>query len=471
MKEDLGTERHRGWVIWVSIFAALLVGVGIFFYYNFLRQSQSELIDAIPTDAVFLFEINDNETFAKDISPLQSYFNEMFSMDALAAYETVNGKLPKGRYNVIISGHQSETSIHLLFNTRIEKAAFKHLLRALSIDPANFQSIEQHKVYTYGTNLKSLKFTYYNHILSVSDDIGLLQKAIIQHSHPKNILSNDNFKKLYGLTQKNKKQNWVIINNAAYYDFVGTFFNENFNKTLTHVKAQADWSAYQLRMSQNELFLSGYVTAQSDDFKDFIDKSPKCSIPEIVMPFKTDWYYKIEKDGISGCFFSMTADSTQQYRYLVVKRDTIHDKFAKFTSEKLDEIQNAYPNGIYPCSDTLFKLNNISNVDKSEFKVFTITNGHYVLAQSEEAMTLYLRDLNQNGGIADNRYYKFSKSNIASTNLLEFTYYNPVDRKPILRSMSEKGAAGKLAQRMSIFSISCNNVSADYAMVNVYICF
>lgn len=471
MKEDLGTERHRGWIVWVSIFAALLVGVGIFFYYNFLRQDQAELIDAIPTDAVFIFEINDNETFAKDISPLQSYFNEMFSMDALAAYETINGKLPKGNYNVSISGHQRESSLHLLFNTRIDKSAFKHLLRALSIDPANFQTIEQHKVYTYGTNLKSLKFTYYNHILSVSDDIELLHKSIIQRTHPKSIMSDDNLKKLYGLTQKNKKQNWVMLNNAAYYDFVGTFFNENFNKTLAYIKAQADWSAYQIRMSQNELFLSGYVTAQSDDFKDFINKTSKCSIPENALPFKTDWYYKIEKEGICGCYFSISADSTQQYKFLAVNRDTLHDKFAKFTSEQLEEMQSTHPSGIYPCSDSLFKFNSISNVDKTEFTAFTIANGQYIFAVSEEAIATYLKELNQNGTIADNRYYKFSKSNVASNNLLEYTYYNPVDRKPIIHNMSEKGAAGKLSQRMSIFSISCNNVSADYAMVNVYICF
>ena len=54
-------KENRPWLIWLTIVAVLLAGVGIFFYYNLFRQSKSELIEAIPTDAAFIFTLNDNE--------------------------------------------------------------------------------------------------------------------------------------------------------------------------------------------------------------------------------------------------------------------------------------------------------------------------------------------------------------------------------------------------------------------------
>ena len=199
MKEEYNTEKHRGWAIWLSIFALLLIGVGIFFYYSFFRQSRSELIEAVPTDAQYVFEINDNPAFQKGVASMAPYFTEAFALDVLPAYEDIYKQMA-GTYDLTISGHRSANGIRVLFNTHIEKAVFKKLLRALSIDPANFTSFEHYKIYTYGTHFKSLKFAYFNHILTVSDDIDLLKKALIQHTHPKNLLSDKSFKDLYNLT-------------------------------------------------------------------------------------------------------------------------------------------------------------------------------------------------------------------------------------------------------------------------------
>ena len=89
MKEEYNTEKHRGWAIWLSIFALLLIGVGIFFYYSFFRQSRSELIEAVPTDAQYVFEINDNPAFQKGVASMAPYFTEAFALDVLPAYEDI----------------------------------------------------------------------------------------------------------------------------------------------------------------------------------------------------------------------------------------------------------------------------------------------------------------------------------------------------------------------------------------------
>lgn len=44
MKEDYTPEKHHGWIIWLSIFAVLIIGVGIFFTTHFYgRPIQSWL--------------------------------------------------------------------------------------------------------------------------------------------------------------------------------------------------------------------------------------------------------------------------------------------------------------------------------------------------------------------------------------------------------------------------------------------
>ena len=99
-------RENRLWLIWLTVIAVILAMVGVFFYYNLLRQSKSELIEAIPTDATFIFAINDNDAFVRDSKSVMPYLNEMFLLDALPAYETMRGKLPIGDLNILI---QEET--------------------------------------------------------------------------------------------------------------------------------------------------------------------------------------------------------------------------------------------------------------------------------------------------------------------------------------------------------------------------
>ena len=228
-------RENRPWIIWLTIAAVMLAGVGVFFYYNFFRQSKSELIEAIPTDAAFIFALNDNDGFVSATREVTPYLNELFVMDALPAYETMRGKLPTGEYDLTVSGHASNEGVSVLFNMHADKAAFKRLLRALSIDPNNYISFEGSRIYTYGTNFKSMKFVYINHIISISPDVELLKRAIVQHAHPKDLLSDKQFKEMYNLTEKNRKQNWLIINPERYTPYLSSFLTEDLSKKLSNL--------------------------------------------------------------------------------------------------------------------------------------------------------------------------------------------------------------------------------------------
>ena len=134
-------RESRPWLIWLTIFAVIAAGIGAYFYYTLFRQAKSELIEAIPTDAAFIFALNDNDGFVSSTAMLTPYLNELFVMDALPAYETMRSKLPAGEYDLTVSGHTQGNTISLLFNMHADKAAFKRLLRALSIDPNNYTAL------------------------------------------------------------------------------------------------------------------------------------------------------------------------------------------------------------------------------------------------------------------------------------------------------------------------------------------
>ncbi|MCQ2284612.1 MAG: hypothetical protein MJZ57_06905 [Bacteroidales bacterium] len=467
MKEAIGTEKNRTWLVWLSIIAVLVIGVGIFFYYNFLRQGQSELIEAVPTDALFLFEINDNETWVKETPTIEPYLNEMFGTDAMDAYETVNRKLPKGKYDIVMSGHPGEQGLHLLFNTRIDKATFKRLLRSLSIDPANYQTFEQYKIYTYGTNLKSLKFVYFNHILTLSDDIELVQKAVIQHTHPKNMLSDTVFKKMYALTEKNQKQNWLLINTPAYFDFLGTFFNNAFQKEMYHLRSESYWSAFQIKISQNELFLSGYCAVTPDKLAAFQKLTPKSSLPENLLPAGTCQYYKAEHSGYTTCSFDMLADSVHQYHFFGVIQDTLHPKFRPLGNEEQAEIfRAANPSGIYSTTDSAVHID-IPDFKTERYACFCEYNGYYLFAPSAEALAAYTQNIERSGNIKKNRFYSFSDSNMASSSLTEFTFFNQSNGQ-LNQILSEKGKQSRTAKEMRICSFTCTNVAENFTTINLY---
>ncbi len=471
MKEEYTTEKKRGWILWVSLFAVLLIGVGIFFYYKFLRQTRSELIEAVPVEAVFIYEINDNEAFLKDIPSVLPYMNEAFAMDALPAFESVFHKLPNGDYDISASGHIMETGLSILFNTHIDQAAFKKLLRALSIDPANFQSFEQHKIYTYGTDYKSLKFSYTNHLLLVSDNLDLLKKAIIQHQHPKNLLANREFSKLYQIAEKNKKQNWLFINNVAYSDFLGTFFNKNVLESFKSIKKAPEWSAFQIRVAQNEVFLSGYTVTLTEDINTYKDKKSTHTLPIYSLPFHTSWYYQIEKENHALCYFAIPGDSAITHKFMTIVQDTLHPLILPLGDEmQSEEMRNTYPDGVYPISDSIIKRN-LRNIDVQNYKYMLTLNHQYIFAESKEALALYTRETHQNGSLADSRYYQFSAASIASSNLLEYTFYNPKDGNSLVQHLSAKGKGSLIGQHLLIFSFSCNNITKDFAAINLYINF
>ena len=465
-------RENRPWVIWLSIFAVIVVGVGIFFYYTLFRQSKSELIEAIPTDAAFIFALNDNDAFVTGSASLTPYLNELFVLDAMPAYQTMRSKLPNGEYDLTVSGHTESDAISVLFNMHADKAAFKRLLRALSIDPNNYIPFENNRIYTYGTNFKSVKFVYLNHIISFSTDMELLKRAIVQHAHPKNLLSDKQFKEIYNLSEKNRKQNWLIINPQKYTPHFSSFLNEELAGKLAKCLDGGSWTALQLRFSGNDMYLSGYMLAEDASEKGFCrflkaQKGDGTDLSELL-PSTINWYADVK----NGCScFSLSADSCDYHYYLTLNTssDFLAELYGNATSA--DSLRNAHPNGIYPVKEKFAPT--MPNLAPDTMNWVFAFGQAVIFAPSTEAVTQFQKTVKNKGTLNQNRYYPFVSDAVASSSLYNFVIFHDETDTFWNSQLSDKGKASHFGQQMRIFSLSCDAVEKDQHLVpvNLYLHF
>jgi len=243
---------------------------GISFYYYFFRQINAQLIETIPSDAAFLFQINDNETFLKTVKNIHTYINPLFGLDAYPGCQFFVDQLP-GKYNqVVFSGHTNGETFSILFACKISEKAFKQLLDKLQIDEKNCSKFDKCKIYTFGTHLKRFVFTYHKGIFLASENITLLRKAITQLKNPRNLTAIKPFESLFSIVEKNKKQNWLVLNHKRYFSNFESYFNEEINSTLQQFASNVSWAAYQLRISRLNMSLTGYLSI-NDTYQEYFN--------------------------------------------------------------------------------------------------------------------------------------------------------------------------------------------------------
>ena len=90
-----------------------------------------------------------------------------------------------------------------------------------------------------------------------------------------------------------------------------------------------------------------------------------------------------------------------------------------------------------------------------------------LFAPTQEALTLYYKMLSNKGKISSNRYYRFSQNNAASSNILDFTFYNTGTSAKSF--FSKAGQQSFIGRDLAIFSANCTDVTNEYASVNIYI--
>ncbi len=491
-----GNNNSKGWIITTAIAGIVVVLAAIFFYNNFFRQTNGPLIETVPADAAFIFEINDNEQFVKTSASLMPYLTELFALDGLAGYESFLEKMSRKEGTILVSGHIIDKKVVPLFSTRMDERHFKSLLKLLQIDPRNNIKFEGFEIYSYGTHYKDFKFVLHNDVFSASEDVELLKKSIVQLRYPKGIGSDKSFKRLHKMVDKNVKQNWLLMNPSAYVQYLKTIVGEQYTACLDVWAERSSWCAYQLRFSDVEMFLSGYMDTECPIIQQYDSAIPDGEFPQRVVPITANalvvvddrnydglissWmsdkvdeekYYSFRKlTPEHSVFFSLQGDSCN-YHYLTVKLDTAVASFASFFTDSVnvDSIQKNTPKSVFACEPVCYASLFSYIYQNDIYKYMMQVKDYYVLADTSTTLDYYKKVVKNTNYIETGNVFKFASSNTPSDAVWSYTFINQDNQ--LNGFLNQDYARKSKLNELRIFSFSHAVPSQRMVGSNVYLKF
>jgi len=488
---------NRRWGFAILITALLLMVVaGLFFYYNFFRQTHGELVGTVPADASFILLINDNDDFVRSSAQMVPYLHQLLSLDALSGFESLLDKL-SSHNQIVISSHHYANEEKLFFAVRMKEAAFKSLLNTIRIDQRDYVPFDDYNVYSYGTHYKKYYFIFHHNFFLASENIELLKKAVVQIKNPRNILSNKDFSSVYDeLVKKNTQQNWLLIQNKYYFENVKHFFTDEKQSLCEYLKSVSPWCAFVMRLKNKEIFLSGYAPDNSEFFQQFNQQEAVSDIATQVIPYESIYYTAVkipnpqlflsnftaknQKPAVSSDFFSLIlpsvtysfqlAKDSLNMKYMVLKADTADTIFyaVKYTDSLEQQVEEVYKQYHF------FKTKSLNfNVVLSFFyhenamKYMMKYRDHYVFSDTTTSLRYYC-DVMANRNISMHPLYKFSKNNIPTKNNFEICFLNSNDSQ---NNMLFSSQTRSWIHDLQIFSYSFSAPSRGFVPINVYLKF
>lgn len=485
---------NRKWGAIIGVVSVIIVvGIALFFYHNFFRQKHGDLVETIPPDASFILQINDNENFVKTSNSLLPHLGEILTLDALPGFEFFMDKF-HAKNEIIISCHENDDSRKLLFSTRITESAFKELLKILRIDPRNFIPFDNVKIYSFGTHYKKFNFTFHNNFFTISEDVELLKKSIVQIKNPRNLLSNKSFSSIYdNIIQKNNKQNWLILQNNLYFEELKYFFSDNYHKWFDQLSEVSEWSAFIIRLNDKELSLSGYAMEGSPFFSKFNNQSTSEVTDVQIVPFKSNYYISLKTPDptlfssnisnsynninsqelnyfnkllpISTTAFQLEKD-TIRYHYLALKIDTTISSISAIIPDSLAKSVTFKKHTLYQAEKGSF--NSLLSVLHPDFEMgcYVEYMGHYIFSDTTTSLQYYLNNI-QNS-FAMQPLYKFVKTNIPTENNFEVCHIVP-EPEIALPYSSVYASRSHTIKGIQIFSYSFSTPHQGFIPMNIYL--
>ena len=254
-------SHKKGWLVVALILLTAAVGAGIYFYVNHLRKSTADPMEMVPADAVMMVQVNDYDAFVKAEGGLRNYLSDAVPLGALDGMEYFLQQFteqPAGSSPLACSVHEVEGRLALLLSLRISPKDFDNLLKVLEINNNNFHTYKDYHIYGMDTHHRSFSFCYHDGAFTVSENEDLLCSSLDCLSQRKSIAEEEGFKALREMMDKNPKQNWLVVNHAAFVSSQKANVSSEFEEALAALGNLADWSAYQMVVSAGEISLSGY---------------------------------------------------------------------------------------------------------------------------------------------------------------------------------------------------------------------
>ena len=486
----------KNWVIISTIVVIISAMIGLYLYNNTFRQAHADLIETVPTDATYIFQVNDNRSFITDATPLLPYLVELFNMSSFAGFEFFLDQLHGYNNPFIISGHRNDDKQSLLYSFKVSERSFNQLLKRLNIDPRNFTSFAGDKIYTYGTHYKRFYFVFQSGIFSISENQDLLKNSILQLKSMKNLLGNRYFKQIYEIVLKNTKQNWLIINNQTFFSTIQKKLKPEYQRFVNNSNPAPSWGAYQVRFETDEIHLSGYVTVDQG-FTDALKTQERFAQNYTdILPFNTHYYTHFNTLNLPDFFKifenqNSYKESIENYRLLMPKsatdfylmQDTTLYHYIAFQCDTaITPLQTLLYEDSLTHSGTVFKntpiyhskLSTIVPHFNKRFRPIELTyfiqyQDFYLFANSVEALTHYLKVISHNN-IESNPYFRFTKVNLPSENCFEYYLATSPDRS-IEFYLTRDYANSEIAKHLKLLSYSHSVIQDQLLSVNAFIKF
>lgn len=451
MSKKIKKSGRTGLIITSVAILVLLVAGGIFAYTKYLKRNTAELIAVVPSDAAFVFQINDNESFVRSISSCKANLNEVFALDALSGFEyfaDMGLSNNDNKKNIVISGHSADGQTSLLFAVYMQKTAFLEILRNLKINPKNYVKYETRRIYTAITNFHEFKICYLNGIFVAAETQPLLESAIHNLAGTGCLTSLPDFAPVNDIIHKNKKQNWLMLNHSYFVESQSPKLDSVYHTAFGTMAELAGWSAYQLRFSDNEVILSGYSTINEGAFfSEYADSDADLTLPDNLIPASISGYvcstlsktHELTTETTEGdSTFTLTTQwpmeevvcfrirrDTNLFHYMLLPADsaTVEAEAAYFApAPKEESLYRGTPIVLCNAHDIAALYPQLHQDFETAYAI--CYRDHYILTESYLAARAYLDDVTTGKVLAANQQCQFTKGNLPTGKGFELYYIN-----------------------------------------------
>lgn len=456
MKETTSVAKTRKshktlWII-ISLLALFaVVGASVAWYTGFLKKNTADALSAVPKDAVYVLQLNDNENFTYTSSKCMPTLSDLISLNAMEGfqffYDQIVGK-SKAKSTMVVSGHFNKEKTQLLMSVNADANDFARILKTLKINQKNHSTYKKIKIYEVATHHANYFICQHNGIFSAAENIKILQNSINCLGNSSNLISQADFTVIQDVVNKNPKQNWFIVEHRRLAESLQGKVAENYREQFARIGELADWSAYLMTFSDYEMQLTGYSTLKKGSFYEKYDgiSVENGSVPAAILPCNLSYYESFQLgDNAALLSKNQVADSVSNLYRALNAKELLHfafnvggeevrctalpcDTAAEALTTLLDSVEMAPAitykrHAIYACP--ISNLTDVENRAKAPQSNYFIENqGYYVFADSASILKSYIDLVSGSNTLAVNQQFVFAQSHLPSSFCYEMFFQN-----------------------------------------------
>ncbi|HBX52624.1 MAG: hypothetical protein A2W98_14635 [Bacteroidetes bacterium GWF2_33_38] len=311
-------------IILFSVSSIIVISLILLGYYYFAKDKQtvnSQALNAIPLDAVLIFQSNNALNFfdalasenqiwheLQTIETVKNLNNNILYLDSVGKkYDNINSFL--GKSPLVISTHiVGKATFDFLFLISINDAEYAEVSKTIK-EIVGSNGIFTERTYNKEkiidvkiTKGNGFSYSHSNGVFMFSYTSILVEDGLRQINLEDNFLTDRNFVKVSNTAGKNVDAN-IYINFKTFPKFASIFLSQNYKSYINSFTNFANWSELDLTM-KNDVFLLNGFTYSNDSTNNFLNifnsETPQSSNFESILPSNTSLFCAIGFDNFAA---------------------------------------------------------------------------------------------------------------------------------------------------------------------------